>query len=187
MMNNQKPKLKLVIPKPAAKPKVASPKNNFSVRPGTMAVVSRLASTDGATRLLHGLLELWVEAKKYVEREHDGEMRKFLFLTDKQLQTLTNMSSKQLERAFAALKSSPFVLVASKRLTVDSPNQRAIHLDQAGIWDEVNGILEATVPMLIDKPKSFMDKGPAIKETVYVVNEKVLPYLFRRLYHRVKS
>lgn len=159
-----------------SKPKPPNAKGNFTVRPGTMAVMSHITPSVGAAWLLHELLGKWVNTRHFVRRNHQGTMMDFLFMTTPELQQLTGMSAKQLERAFAALKSSPYLLVAKKRLAVDHANERAIHLHQKALWTEICAQLDAT-------SKEVSEKGIV----TYPVNETVLPVVFKQLYKRVQS
>jgi len=168
----------LVIPKSKGIAKQAKPTKTFEVRPSSVAVLSRLTSTPGAARLLHGLLELWVDTARKVRRVHEGKPLDFLFLSAADLNELTGMSEKQLERGFADLKLNPHVLVLTRRLRPQDANRRAIHLDQASIWDEVNTMLDATKKVLVDH-------GSGTKTYEYQVDRKVLTHLFKRLYDGV--
>jgi len=146
------------------------------MRPSTIAIIHSLVEGAGAARLLFSLLEYWVHAKSFTNREHDGAPLKFLFILAGDLEQLTGMSGKQLERAFADLKSSPYVIVKmGRRSPQETINGRLIHIRVQAIWFEVNGMTDATKMTLVDK-------GDGIKVPDFKVNKSGLPYLFRRLF-----
>ncbi|MBE7734424.1 hypothetical protein [Devosia faecipullorum] len=176
----------LVIPKtqkPNGTDAKAKHTSVFKVRPTTVAIVHSLVEGAGAARLLHALLELWVHADpaRFPVREHDGQHLRFLILSSKDVQDGTGMSEKQLERAFADLKSSPYVVVKRGRLSPHDPmNRRLIHIRVKAIWFEVDGMMGATKMTLVDK-------GEGIKTQAFKVSKDELPYLFRRLFETAES
>lgn len=158
--------------KAKGKPKLAS---SFRVRPSTVAACQAVVGDAVVARLFHAFLELWVDTARKVERLHEGKKLDFLFLSSGDLQTLSGLSEGQIyKKAIPGLKATPFFIVATKRLTPDSPNVYAIHLDQEAFWFEI---------VCMTKPFKKAEGGMiAVQEEI---DRSTLPYLWKRLYDNV--
>jgi hypothetical protein len=170
--------IKLKIGK--AKKATPKPVPAFAVREGTTAICRMVTGDIAAGVLFHAILELWVETKKKVSRNVDGETRDYLFLTGQQLQTLSGLSHKQLTaNAVPKLRKSSFVEIAKGRITPDSPNMYRIRVDQEAFWQEVAAILDPT--------KEIKTKEHGHVWVTKMVDRDKLPYLFKRLYDAVSD
>lgn len=133
-----------------------------------------------AAVLFHAILELWVETKRKVRRRRDGVDREWLFLSGRQLQTLSGLSERQIsDNAIPKLKKCSFFIVRQGKLTPNHVKQYQIHLDQEGLWNEVVSILEPT--------KEIKTKEHDMEWAKKMVDPTKLPYLFKRLHHAISS
>lgn len=150
----------------------------FEVRPGTAAACEEVVGDPVAARLFHGLLEVWVETKRKVVRDHGGKALEFLFMSSADLHTLTGLTPSQIKnRAIPKLKALPFIVIATKRLTISSHNQYAIHFDQEEFW--------AHILFLMNPTKKVETKAHGAIFVTQEVDRAKLPYLFKRLYDAV--
>ena len=159
----------------AKKTEKEPPKGGLHVRPGTMAICVWATGDAAAGTLMHGLIELWVELRKKVEREHEGKKREYVFLSRTELETLTGLTKKQLyDRAIPRLKESLFFTIERGRVSPDAPNKYQIHFDAEAFFGEVEARLKPYTTVTTDLDGfTFTEK---------IIDRSALPYHFKRLF-----
>ena len=148
----------------------------FVVREGTVAVCRRIFGCSlSAAVVAHALLELWLDTKKKIVRQHEGADRQFVALTGADLATLTGRDLKTLKNTdLPALRSHPAIAILKGRLKPTDGNRYMIGFDIAEIWMAYVFDNDPTT----DKATVFDGKEFVTKK----VDRAKLPHLFKRLY-----
>jgi hypothetical protein len=151
-------------------------KEGFYVRMGTVALCRwMLGCSEPCAVLFHALLELWVEAKDKIVRIHNGEARRFLYLSGDDLATLTGRDKKTLQNTIIReLREKPFVLIEQAKLTPDKPKGYRISIDTNALWQEIAFELQP-----VKETVQQVDGHAFVKKRI---DRAKLPYVFKRLY-----